>query len=95
MTIAIGGTIISCIMVADCIGRAINRIPVPTGGEWGRHQVRPQLPTIPQQTNNNKGWLWNWFVGSHVSVQNCGVVWGWQEPQIVGNTMSFVVQVCV
>lgn len=81
-------------MVVDCIARAIS----PTIRR--SHQIHNHIPQIPRTGiprlspgNNGKGWFWNWLVGSYISTQNCSVTWGWEEPQVVGNTMSFVIQV--
>ncbi|XP_071161964.1 apoptosis-resistant E3 ubiquitin protein ligase 1-like isoform X1 [Mytilus edulis] len=92
-TVFIGGFILCFIMVVDCIARAIS----PTIRRANQiHNHIPQIPRtgIPRLSpgNNSKGWFWNWLVGSYISTQNCSVTWGWEEPQAVGNTMSFVIQ---
>ena len=33
--------------------------------------------------------------GKYLAVQFCKVIWGWQEPQRVGKTMTFTIKVSI
>lgn len=87
-----GGAILFFIMVADCVSRLFEGIP---NRFLSRSPARIHLNTTRYSniSNTNKGWFWSWFIGDHVSSQNCTVQWNWKEPQVVGKTMAFTVQV--
>lgn len=88
----IGGTLLILIMVAECVqsvfaipNRLLSRRPV---------SIHPGTTGIPSgNTGSSKGWLWNWLTGEGISTQNCTVEWKWTEPQVVGQTMTFIVKV--
>ncbi|KAJ8308581.1 hypothetical protein KUTeg_013455 [Tegillarca granosa] len=92
LTILIGGLLIGFIMVMECMYGLRNAItrqgrlvsPAMTGGTGS---IRPSLLPNPE-----KSWLWKLFWGVSVFPQHCVVKWEWTEPQLVGNTMSFTVQ---
>ncbi|KAK3093591.1 hypothetical protein FSP39_017830 [Pinctada imbricata] len=44
------------------------------------------------ETANNKSWWWRLFWGHNLFPQSCVVKWDWQEPQMVGSTMSFNIE---
>jgi len=78
--------LVTFIMVIDCVRSMFHR---PLGSVTAVSPI--SLPVASQV--QDKSWLWKWFWGASVSPQYCVVKWGWEEPQVVGSTMTFTVKV--
>ncbi|XP_033636147.1 apoptosis-resistant E3 ubiquitin protein ligase 1-like isoform X2 [Asterias rubens] len=57
---------------------------------WGNYQL---ARGTPQQTGNERpSSILNYITGSLLDVNCCKVDWGWVEPAVVGETMSFMIK---
>lgn len=92
LTLGLGIAVLCVVMVMDCIRNiALDlrhiRIPGASGS----------ITSVNPASGDGKNWLWKLlFNNSALSLasQFCVVKWHWEEPQVVGNTMSFTVKVC-
>ncbi|XP_022090891.1 apoptosis-resistant E3 ubiquitin protein ligase 1-like [Acanthaster planci] len=57
---------------------------------WGNYQLARGIPQ--QQGRERPSSILNYITGSLLDVNCCKVEWGWAEPAIVGETMSFVIK---
>lgn len=89
LTLGIGIALLFVVILMDClrsIATDLRRI--------GPGSV-PAFPSMPS-SGEGKNWLWKLlFSNSALSLasQFCVVKWHWEEPQVVGSTMSFTVKV--
>lgn len=92
LTLGLGIAVLCVVIVMDCIRNiALDlrhiRIPGASGS----------ITSVNPASGDGKNWLWKLlFNNSALSLasQFCVVKWHWEEPQVVGNTMSFTVKVC-
>lgn len=91
LTLGLGIAVLCVVIVMDCIRNIaldLRHIRIP--GASGT------VTSVPA-SGDGKNWLWKLlFNNSALSLasQFCVVKWHWEEPQVVGNTMSFTVKVC-
>lgn len=90
LTLGLGIAVLCVVIVMDCIRNiALDlrhiRIPGASGS----------ITSVNPASGDGKNWLWKLlFNNSALSLasQFCVVKWHWEEPQVVGNTMSFTVK---
>lgn len=102
LTLFVGSILCFVFIMFECVRSVFHRRPITLSGgsvapfSWrsrlpSSRSVAPVAPSLAVQ-NADKGWLWNIIWGTNVSAQYCVVQWGWTSPHVVGNTMSFTVQ---
>ncbi|XP_038044972.1 apoptosis-resistant E3 ubiquitin protein ligase 1-like isoform X1 [Patiria miniata] len=57
---------------------------------WGNYQLARGIPQ--QQGRERPSSILNYITGSLLDVNCCKVEWGWVEPAVVGETMSFMIK---
>lgn len=93
LTLAVGTGVLIVVVVMDCIrsfALDLRGIRVPGTGTLN------SAMSTPSPAGDGKNWLWKLFFSNSalsLASQFCVVKWHWEEPQVVGNTMSFTVKV--
>ncbi|XP_061172830.1 apoptosis-resistant E3 ubiquitin protein ligase 1-like [Saccostrea echinata] len=92
LTLVVGISVLIVVVVMDCIrsfATDVRNIRIPRYAPG----YTPGGPSV--SVGDGKNWLWKLFFSNSahsLASQFCSVKWHWEEPHLVGNTMSFTVK---